>query len=206
MVYCSCMLMSVATQIIRPCFCIKAQSNTRATLGQHWGQHQGNTRATLEATLGATLRQHWGQHWGQHWRQHWGQRWGHLRKLWPIRLRLRASCREGGAGAALPRVMRTRLAASVQVASVALLAITRSAGMERKRNFDSALGGAPAKQLTAEKNSAACATYNSNAQQEIALQRDLAKEDFKKLRQQLACTADCVFGGPPCQGFLKRAR
>ena len=155
---------------------------------------------------------------------------GHSRKLWPVRSRLRASCREGGAGAALPRVMRTCLAASAQVASVALPTITRSA-MARKRKFDAALGSVSAKQLTAvslfcgaggmdvgfnraafktiwaaDKNSAACATYNRYAQQEIALRRDLAKEDFKKLRQQLACTPDCVFGGPPCQGFSQAGK
>ena len=62
-----------------------------------------------------------------------------LRKLWPIRSWRRESCREGGAGAALPQVMRTRLAASAQVASVALPTITRSA-MARKRKFDAALG------------------------------------------------------------------
>ena len=71
-----------------------------------------------------------------------------LRKLWPIRSWRRESCREGGAGAALPQVMRTRLAASAQVASVALPTITRSA-MARKRKFDAALGSVSAKQLTA---------------------------------------------------------
>jgi DNA (cytosine-5)-methyltransferase 1 len=126
--------------------------------------------------------------------------------------------------------MRTRLAASAQVASVALPAITRSA-MARKRKFDAALGSVSAKQLTAvslfcgaggmdvgfnraafktiwaaDKNSAACATYNRYAQQEIALRRDLAKEDFKELRQQLACTPDCVFGGPPCQCFSQAGK
>jgi len=103
--------------------------------------------------------------------------------------------------------------------------------MERKRKFVAALGGASAQQLTAvslfcgaggmdvgftragfqtlwaaDKNSAACATYNRYAQQTIALRRDLAKEDFEKLRQQLACTPDCVFGGPPCQGFSRVGR
>ena len=58
----------------------------------------------------------------------------------------------------------------------------------------------------ADKNSAACATYNRYAQREIALRRDLAKEDFKELRQQLACTPDCVFGGPPCQGFSQAGK
>ena len=48
----------------------------------------------------------------------------------------------------------------------------------------------------ADKNSAACATYNRYAEREIALRRDLAKEDFKELRQQLACTPDLVCGGP----------
>ena len=130
----------------------------------------------------------------------------------------------------MPQVMHTRLAASVQVASVSLHPTNRSA-MERKRKFDAALGGASAKQLTAvslfcgaggmdvgftragfqtlwaaDKNSAACATYNRYAQQTIALRRDLAKEDFEKLRQQLACTPDCVFGGPPCQGFSRVGR
>ena len=153
-----------------------------------------------------------------------------LRKLWPIRSWRRESCREGGAGAALPQVMRTRLAASAQVASVALPTITRSA-MAHKRKFDAALGSVSAKQLTAvslfcgaggmdvgfnraafktiwaaDKNSAACATYNRYAQREIALRRDLAKEDFKELRQQLACTPDCVFGGPPCQGFSQAGK
>ena len=47
-----------------------------------------------------------------------------------------------------PQVMRTRLAASVQVASVALPTIARPA-MERKRKFDAALGSASAEQLTA---------------------------------------------------------
>ena len=153
-----------------------------------------------------------------------------LRKLWPIRSWRRESCREGGAGAALPQVMRTRLAASAQVASVALPTITRSA-LARKRKFDAALGSVSAKQLTAvslfcgaggmdvgfnraafktiwaaDNNSAACATYNRYAQREIALRRDLAKEDFKELRQQLACTPDCVFGGPPCQGFSQAGK
>ena len=106
-----------------------------------------------------------------------------LRKLWPIRSWRRESCREGGAGAALPQVMRTRLAAIAQVASVVLPTITRSAAMELKRKFDAALGSTSAKQLTAvslfcgaggmdvgftrghfktiwaaDKNSAACAT------------------------------------------------
>ena len=70
--------------------------------------------------------------------------------------------------------------------------------MERKRKFDAALGSASAEQLTAvslfcgaggmdvgftragfktiwaaDKNSAACATYNRYAQQDIALRRDL---------------------------------
>ena len=71
-----------------------------------------------------------------------------LRKLWPIRSWRRESCREGGAGAALPQVMRTRLAASAQVASVALPTITRSA-MARKRKFDAALGSVSAEQLIA---------------------------------------------------------
>ena len=72
--------------------------------------------------------------------------------------------------------------------------------MARKRKFDAALGSVSAKQLTAvslfcgaggmdvgfnraafktiwaaDKNSAACATYNRYAQREIALRRDLAK-------------------------------
>ena len=58
----------------------------------------------------------------------------------------------------------------------------------------------------ADKNSAACATYGRYAQQTIALRKDLAKEDFKKLREQLACTPDCVFGGPPCQGFSRAGK
>ena len=103
--------------------------------------------------------------------------------------------------------------------------------MARKRKFDAALGSVSAKQLTAvslfcgaggmdvgfnraafktiwaaDKNSAACATYNRYAQQEIALPRDLAKEDFNELRQQLVCTPDCVFGVRLVKVFLKRAR
>ena len=132
------------------------------------------------------------------------------------------------------RARRTCLAASAQVASVANSArpsITRSSAMERKRKFGAVSGSVPAEQPTAvslfcgaggmdvgvtragfkikwaaDKNSAACATYNRYAQREIALRRDLAKEDFKELRQQLACTPDCVFGGPPCQGFSQAGK
>jgi len=55
----------------------------------------------------------------------------------------------------------------------------------------------------AEKNPAACDTYNANHNAEVAVcrQLDLRTVDFNKLHRELPGPVDCIFGGPPCQGF-----
>ena len=60
----------------------------------------------------------------------------------------------------------------------------------------------------AEKNQAACDTYNANHNAEVAVcrQLDLRTVDFNKLRRELPGPVDCIFGGPPCQGFSQAGK
>ena len=55
----------------------------------------------------------------------------------------------------------------------------------------------------AEKDKAACDTYNHNAEVAVSRRLDLETVDFDELRRELPGPVDCLFGGPPCQGMSK---
>ena len=55
----------------------------------------------------------------------------------------------------------------------------------------------------AEKDKAACDTYNHNAEVAVSRRLDLRTFDFDELRRELPGPVDCLFGGPPCQGFSR---
>ena len=55
----------------------------------------------------------------------------------------------------------------------------------------------------AEKDQAACDTYNHNAEVAVSRRLDLRTFDFDELRRELPGPVDCLFGGPPCQGMSK---
>ena len=58
----------------------------------------------------------------------------------------------------------------------------------------------------AEKDQAACDTYNHNAEVAVSRRLDLRTFDFDELRRELPGPVDCLFGGPPCQGFSRNSR
>ena len=58
----------------------------------------------------------------------------------------------------------------------------------------------------AEKDQAACDTYNHNAEVAVSRRLDLETVDFDELRRELPGPVDCLFGGPPCQGFSRNSR
>jgi DNA (cytosine-5)-methyltransferase 1 len=58
----------------------------------------------------------------------------------------------------------------------------------------------------AEKDKAACDTYNHNAEVAVSRRLDLRTFDFDELRRELPGPVDCLFGGPPCQGFSRNSR
>ena len=58
----------------------------------------------------------------------------------------------------------------------------------------------------AEKDQAACDTYNHNAEVAVSKRLDLRTVDFDELRRELPGPVDCLFGGPPCQGFSRNSR
>ena len=58
----------------------------------------------------------------------------------------------------------------------------------------------------AEKDQAACDTYNHNAEVPASRRLDLETVDFDELRRELPGPVDCLFGGPPCQGFSKAGK
>ena len=58
----------------------------------------------------------------------------------------------------------------------------------------------------AEKNQAACDTYNHNAEVAVSRRLDLRTFDFDELRRELPGPVDCLFGGPPCQGFSRKGK
>ena len=53
----------------------------------------------------------------------------------------------------------------------------------------------------AEENKDAWKTYNHNADAAVCRKLDLKDVDFDDLRRELPGPVDCLFGGPPCQGF-----
>ena len=58
----------------------------------------------------------------------------------------------------------------------------------------------------AEKDQAACDTYNHNAEVVVSRRLDLETVDFDELRRELPGPVDCLFGGPPCQGFSQAGK
>ena len=57
-----------------------------------------------------------------------------------------------------------------------------------------------------KENKAACDTYNHNAEVAVSRRLDLRTFDFDELRRELPGPVDCLFGGPPCQGFSRNSR
>ena len=58
----------------------------------------------------------------------------------------------------------------------------------------------------ADANQAACDTYNHNAEVAVSRRLDLRTVDFDELRRELPGPVDCLFGGPPCQGYSQAGR
>ena len=54
----------------------------------------------------------------------------------------------------------------------------------------------------AEKDQAACDTYNHNAEVAVSRRLDLRTFDFNELRRELPGPVDCLFGGPPLPRLL----